>query len=107
MLVFYKGRLIQRRGSVIARASGWWRTLLLHKVCVSPKYRNQVIDAMLLEVLRRAEDEHCDLLELWAYEAKTIARHQYSRVGLPEQCIVNDYYGKSRNGIKVSVQLPR
>jgi GNAT superfamily N-acetyltransferase len=84
----------------------WRRTMLLHKLCVSKGFRGQGIGKLLMgNVLERAKEERCDLLELWVDQARTVARNLYARSGLREQCVVNDYYGPNRNGIKMSVQF--
>jgi ribosomal protein S18 acetylase RimI-like enzyme len=84
----------------------WRRTILLHKLCVSERFRGQGIGKLLMRnVLERAKEERCDVLELWVDQARTVARNLYARSGLQEQCVVNDYYGPNRNGIKMSVRF--
>jgi ribosomal protein S18 acetylase RimI-like enzyme len=84
----------------------WRRTMLLHKLCVSERFRGQGIGKLLMRnVLERAKEERCDVLELWVDQARTVARNLYARSGLQEQCVVNDYYGPNRNGIKMSVRF--
>jgi GNAT superfamily N-acetyltransferase len=84
----------------------WRRTILLHKLCVSERFRGQGIGKLLMRnVLERAKEERCDVLELWVDQARTVARNLYARSGLREQCVVNDYYGPNRNGIKMSVRF--
>ena len=86
----------------------WRRTILLHKLCVSERFRGQGIGKLLMgDVLERAKEERCDVLELWVDQARVVARNLYTRSGLQEQCVVNDYYGPNRNGIKMSVQVQR
>lgn len=85
----------------------WRRTVLLHKLCVSERFRGQGIGKLLMgNVLERAKEERCDFLELWVDQARMVARNLYTRSGLREQCVVNDYYGPNRSGIKMSVQFP-
>lgn len=84
----------------------WRRTMLLHKLCVSERFRGQGIGKLLMRnVLERAKEERCDVLELWVDQARMVARNLYARSGLQEQCVVNDYYGPNRNGIKMSVRF--
>jgi axial budding pattern protein 2 len=84
----------------------WRRTILLHKLCVSERFRGQGIGKLLMRnVLERAKEERCDVLELWVDQARMVARNLYARLGLQEQCVVNDYYGPNRNGIKMSVRF--
>jgi GNAT superfamily N-acetyltransferase len=84
----------------------WRRTILLHKLCVSERFRGQGIGKLLMRnVLDRAKEERCDFLELWVDQARMAARNLYARSGLQEQCVVNDYYGPNRTGIKMSVQF--
>jgi GNAT superfamily N-acetyltransferase len=86
----------------------WHRTLLLHKICVAERFRGQSIGKLLMrEVLDRAEQENCNVLELWVDQSRMVARNLYLQSGLEEQCHVGDYYGPGRTGIKMSVQLPR
>src|ERR1700722_16886299 len=84
----------------------WRRTILLHKLCVSERFRGQGIGKLLMgNVLERAKEERCDSLELWVDQARMVARNLYLRSGLQEQCVVNDYYGPNRSGIKMSVRF--
>ena len=84
----------------------WRRTILLHKLCVSERFRGQGIGKLLMRnVLERAKEERCDVLELWVDQARMVARNLYARLGLQEQCVVNDYYGPNRSGIKMSVRF--
>ena len=83
------------------------RTLLFHKICVSERFRGQGIGKLLMrEVLDRAEQECCDILELWVDQARTVARSLYVQLGLEEQSLVEDYYGPGRHGLKMSIQFP-
>jgi ribosomal protein S18 acetylase RimI-like enzyme len=86
----------------------WRRTFLLHKLCVAERFRGQGIGKLLMrEVLDRAEQEGCDVLELWVDQSRIIALNLYVRSGLEEQCLVSDYYGPGRTGIKMSIQFSR
>ena len=84
------------------------RTLLLHKICVAERFRGQGIGKYLLtEILRYAERGGCSSLDLWVDPARVIAVKLYKHAGLVQQCLVTDYYVPGRDGIKMSIQLPR
>ena len=84
------------------------RKLLLHKICVAELFRGQGVGRSLMrEVMSRAAGKNCLSLELWVDQSRISARNLYVRSGLEEQCLVEDYYGPGRNGIKMSIQLAR
>lgn len=84
------------------------RTLLFHKICVAELFRGQGVGRSLMrEVMSRAAEENCLSLELWVDQSRMAARNLYVRFGLEEQCLVEDYYGPGRNGIKMSIQFAR
>ncbi len=84
------------------------RILLLHKICVAERSRNQGIGRYLMaEILNYAEGGGSSGLELRVDPSRVIAVKLYTQAGLSEQCLINDYYAPGRDGIKMSIQLPR
>lgn len=84
------------------------RTILVHKICVAERFRGQGIGKLLMDqILKRAELEGCDDLELWVDECRMPARNLYARSGFEERCRVKDYYGPGRTGIKMVAHFSR
>ena len=84
------------------------KTLLLHKICVVEHMRHRGIGKAILDnILERAEQSACSQVELWVDPSRVAARALYLKAGFHEVQTVQNYYAPGRNGVKMSVDLPR
>lgn len=72
---------------------------ILHKICVSEKYRMQgIAKRMMLTQMERLKKQGCTKMMLWVAEDNA-ARKFYESLGFEEDSRVNDYYAPGRGGI--------
>jgi ribosomal protein S18 acetylase RimI-like enzyme len=84
----------------------WQGSLLLHKLCVNPKYRGRGIGKFLMaDIIVRARRSSCQLIELWVDESREVARGLYRRFEFQEADRKENYYAQGRHGIKMFLKL--
>ena len=86
-----------------ARSAG---ASLLHKVCVTEKYRRQGIAKQLLTIFKtKLESQGCERIQLWVDWQRDGAIKLYTSVGFRRTDGARDYYGAGRHGVKMAVDL--
>ncbi|MCJ1340052.1 hypothetical protein MMC09_005346 [Bachmanniomyces sp. S44760] len=84
------------------------RLILLHKLCVAPKWQRQGIGrGLLVDVLEnlKVEGREGMKMDLWVDERRVGARALYEGLGFELEERVEEYYGPTRTGLKMVLEL--
>ena len=81
-------------------------TVILHKICVQPKYKSQGLGSKILKAqIERLRGRGCSKLQLWSDDSNVIARKMYTSIGFRKVSSVPNYYAPGRNGVQMVTYL--
>lgn len=78
----------------------------IHKVCVVESLRGQGLGGFMIgKVIEELKRGKASEVDLWVDTQRAPARSLYRKYGFEEQETVEEYYGKSRAGVRMSLRL--
>ena len=80
-------------------------SVLLHKICISKRYRRQRLAKSMLQFEIEKLKERHSKIQLWVHRSNTAAIELYKSLDFEKVSDVDDYYGPGRSGIQMALEL--